>query len=109
MILYHAEHNEDIATITLDKEHLNTIREKFQFWRDADGFEINLTVTTKDLPLGAIYGIAGLKFTATIKQNGKIVKEYSGVKFSQNSDGTPNIYADGGPGCFHCTVEYRVR
>lgn len=40
-ILYHAEHNEDVFTIALDKEHLKTVREKFQFWRDADSFGID--------------------------------------------------------------------
>ena len=39
-ILYHKAHEEDIFTITLDKEHLKEVREKFQFWRDADSFEI---------------------------------------------------------------------
>lgn len=41
-ILYHAEHIEEIATISLDKDHLNTIREKFPFWKDADSFGINV-------------------------------------------------------------------
>src|SRR5579875_1533280 len=39
-ILYHKEHEEDIYTIELKKEHLQEVREKFQFWRDADEFEI---------------------------------------------------------------------
>lgn len=39
-ILYHKENDEDVFTIELDKKHLQEAREKFQFWRDADGFEI---------------------------------------------------------------------
>ena len=39
-ILYHKSKEEDIFTIELDKEHLKGIREKFQFWRDADDFQI---------------------------------------------------------------------
>ena len=39
-ILYHKKDEEDVFTITLNKEGLNTVREKFQFWRDADGFSI---------------------------------------------------------------------
>lgn len=39
-ILYHKEHDEDIFTITLDKAHLQEVRQRFQFWRDADEFEI---------------------------------------------------------------------
>ena len=39
-ILYHKSGEEDVFTITLDKEHLREVREKFQFWRDADSFEI---------------------------------------------------------------------
>jgi len=39
-ILYHKKDEEDIFTITLDKDHLNSIREKFPFWRDADKFKI---------------------------------------------------------------------
>ncbi len=38
--LYIKKEAEDIFTITLDKEHLNSIREKFPFWRDADLFQI---------------------------------------------------------------------
>lgn len=38
--LYHKKEQEDIFTITLDKEHLNTVREKFPFWKDADDFNI---------------------------------------------------------------------
>lgn len=39
-ILYHKKDEEDIFTITLEKEHLKTIREKFPFWKDADRFTI---------------------------------------------------------------------
>ena len=39
-ILYHAEHKEDIFTITLQKETLVDIRTKIPFWRDADHFMI---------------------------------------------------------------------
>lgn len=39
-ILYQKAHEEDVFTITLDKEHLQQAREKFPFWKDADSFEI---------------------------------------------------------------------
>ena len=39
-ILYHKKDEEDICTTTLNKEHLQAVREKFPFWRDADKFEI---------------------------------------------------------------------
>jgi omega-amidase len=39
-ILYHKKEEEDIFTITLDKGHLQSIREKFPFWRDGDDFTI---------------------------------------------------------------------
>jgi len=39
-ILYHKKDEEDICTTTLNKEHLQVVREKFPFWRDADKFEI---------------------------------------------------------------------
>jgi predicted amidohydrolase len=41
-ILYEKAHDEDIFTIQLNKDQLNSIRKKFQFWRDADDFEILL-------------------------------------------------------------------
>ncbi|MGZ3923412.1 MAG: amidohydrolase [Flavisolibacter sp.] len=41
-ILYEKAHEEDTFTIQLNKEKLNEIRDKFQFWRDADDFEILL-------------------------------------------------------------------
>jgi predicted amidohydrolase len=40
-ILYTQKDNEDIFTITLDKNHLQSIKEKFPFLRDADEFKIN--------------------------------------------------------------------
>ena len=39
-ILYHKAEEEDIFTITLHKSDLVDVREKFQFWRDADRFRI---------------------------------------------------------------------
>jgi predicted amidohydrolase len=41
-ILYEKAHEEAVFTIPLSKERLNEVREKFQFWRDADGFDILL-------------------------------------------------------------------
>lgn len=38
--LYYKKGEEDIFTVTLDKRHLNTIREKFPFWKDADDFQL---------------------------------------------------------------------
>ncbi|MDB5197131.1 MAG: amidohydrolase [Flaviaesturariibacter sp.] len=39
-ILYHKANDEDVFTIELDKAHLETIREKLPFWKDADDFQI---------------------------------------------------------------------
>jgi predicted amidohydrolase len=39
-VLYHKKDEEDIFTITLNKDDLQNVREKFQFWRDADAFSI---------------------------------------------------------------------
>lgn len=39
-VLYSKKDEEDIYTITLDKQHLNNIREKLPFLKDADGFVI---------------------------------------------------------------------
>jgi omega-amidase len=39
-ILYHQENKEDVFTITLEKETLQSVREKFPFWKDADQFRI---------------------------------------------------------------------
>ncbi len=38
--LYHAQDKESVHTITLHKEMLEQTREKFPFWKDADGFII---------------------------------------------------------------------
>lgn len=37
-VLYHMANDEDISTITLEKEHLQDVRTKFPFWKDADYF-----------------------------------------------------------------------
>lgn len=42
-ILYCKKEEEDAFTITLDKEHLNTVREKLPFWKDGDKFTISET------------------------------------------------------------------
>jgi omega-amidase len=39
-VLYQKKDEEDIFTITLEKSHLDTVREKFPFWKDADSFKI---------------------------------------------------------------------
>jgi omega-amidase len=39
-VLYHKAHDEDVYTITLQKDELITIREKMPFWKDADPFII---------------------------------------------------------------------
>jgi len=39
-ILYHKKGEEDIFTVTLDKTHLEEVRKKFPFWKDADRFMI---------------------------------------------------------------------
>ncbi|MEO7049394.1 MAG: amidohydrolase [Ferruginibacter sp.] len=41
-VLYHMADDEDIFTITLQKEHVEQVREKFPFWKDADDFNISL-------------------------------------------------------------------
>jgi predicted amidohydrolase len=41
-VLYHKSDNEDVFAITLDKAELETVRQKFPFWRDSDAFEIRL-------------------------------------------------------------------
>ncbi len=40
-VLYHMADEEDIFTITLQKEKLEEVREKFPFWKDADHFTIS--------------------------------------------------------------------
>jgi len=39
-ILYHNEHEEETFTLTLQKERLTEVRNKFPFWKDADKFII---------------------------------------------------------------------
>ena len=39
-VLYHMADEEDVNTITLSKEKIEEVREKFPFWKDADGFGI---------------------------------------------------------------------
>jgi omega-amidase len=39
-VLYHAAAGEEVFTATLKKEHLETTRQRFPFWRDADHFYI---------------------------------------------------------------------
>jgi omega-amidase len=39
-VLYHMADDEDVNTISLSKEYLNEIREKFPFWKDGDGFSL---------------------------------------------------------------------
>jgi omega-amidase len=39
-VLYTKKEEEDIFTMSLDKTHLQTVREKFPFWKDADGFQM---------------------------------------------------------------------
>ena len=38
--LYHAAPKEEIFTLTLKKEQLETVRQRFPFWKDADHFNI---------------------------------------------------------------------
>ena len=40
-VLYHVADEEDVFTITLQKEHLEDVRAKFPFWKDADAFTIS--------------------------------------------------------------------
>jgi omega-amidase len=39
-VLYHMADEEDVNTITLQKEMLEDVRNKFPFWKDADDFKI---------------------------------------------------------------------
>jgi omega-amidase len=41
-VLYAKKEDEDIFTLTLDKAHLQVVREKLPFLKDADDFQINL-------------------------------------------------------------------
>jgi predicted amidohydrolase len=40
-ILYHGVRKEEVFTLTLEKEKLDAIRERFPFWKDADRFHID--------------------------------------------------------------------
>jgi predicted amidohydrolase len=40
-VLYHVKDVEDVFTITLDKTHLQAIRDKFPFLKDGDDFTIH--------------------------------------------------------------------
>ena len=40
-VLYYMKDEEDVFTITLDKLHLDSVREKYPFWKDADHFRIS--------------------------------------------------------------------
>lgn len=40
-VLYHMADDEDVFTLTLQKESLDEIRNKFPFWKDADDFSIS--------------------------------------------------------------------
>lgn len=42
-VLYHMADEEDINTITLQKQILDEVRTKFPFWKDADGFNIEIS------------------------------------------------------------------
>jgi predicted amidohydrolase len=39
-VMYTKNDQEDVFTVHLDKSHLDSVREKFPFWRDVDRFEI---------------------------------------------------------------------
>ena len=41
-VLYHKNEEEDICTLTLQKEDLDKVRNQFPFWKDADQFSIEL-------------------------------------------------------------------
>ena len=41
-VLYHKSDDEDVCTITLQKEDVDKVRIQFPFWKDADDFIINL-------------------------------------------------------------------
>jgi omega-amidase len=47
-ILYHKAHDEDVFTITLQKDPLEEVRNKFPFWKDADAFMIINTEDTNN-------------------------------------------------------------
>ena len=39
-VLYHKADEEDIFTITLERERLDEVRTKFPFWKDGDDFRL---------------------------------------------------------------------
>ncbi len=39
-VLYHTPDDEDVNTVTISKDYLNEVREKFPFWKDGDGFSL---------------------------------------------------------------------
>jgi len=39
-VLYHMSDDEDVNTVTISKDYLNEVREKFPFWKDRDGFSL---------------------------------------------------------------------
>lgn len=39
-VLYHMPDDEDVNTITISKDYLNEVREKFPFWKDGDEFSL---------------------------------------------------------------------
>lgn len=39
-VLYHKKDEEDVFTVTLEKEHLHEVRNQLPFWKDADSFKI---------------------------------------------------------------------
>jgi omega-amidase len=44
-VLYHKADDEDVFTITLQKDELDKIRQQFPFWKDADDFTIDIDHT----------------------------------------------------------------
>lgn len=42
-VLYHMADDEDVNTITLQKDMLEEVRTKFPFWKDADSFNIEIS------------------------------------------------------------------
>jgi len=40
-VLYHMAEEEDVFTITLQKEHLESVRTRFPFWKDGDNISLN--------------------------------------------------------------------
>jgi omega-amidase len=48
-VMYHMADEEDSFTITLQKEHLETVRTKFPFWKDADDFNLLQSELSKSI------------------------------------------------------------